>query len=190
MKSLQAIIFDCFGVLYLPIGEDFYASHIPADKRDQIRQLGRQADLGDISQQQFVNQVATLSGLGSHEVENQVLGNLVRNNALLKFSQSLRPKYKIGMLSNISSSTMEKFFKKSECEQLFDAVVISSEVGMAKPDVAIFELTAERLGVEVGCCVMVDDSWINCSGAIEAGMKALKYQSTQQVIKDIEVLLI
>lgn len=187
---IKAIILDCFGVLYVPVGEDFYRSHV-ADyekHRAELHDLGKQADYGLIGQDELVQAVAELSGLDTELVREGVVSGLVRNQALLDYAQTLRPKYKLGMLSNISAHTIDQFFSVAEREQLFDDVVISSEVGLVKPHPAFFELAAQRLGVDTSEVVMIDDSSINCSGAIEAGMRAIAYttlESTQQQLTSI-----
>lgn len=164
---IRAVIFDCFGVLYVPIGKDYYRSHIPnfETHRAALDDLTAQANYGLISQQELADQVAVLAGLPAAEVRANIMGKLVRNQALLDFSQSLRPKYKVGLLSNISSATMDDYFTRAERQQLFDSVVLSSDVGMVKPHPEIFELTAQRLGVDTSECIFIDDNAANCAAA-------------------------
>ena len=47
----------------------------------------------------------------------------------------------------LSNSWGEDRYDRAQLEALFDAWVISGEVGMRKPDPAIYELAAERLGL-------------------------------------------
>ena len=54
--------------------------------------------------------------------------------------------------------------------ELFDAWVISGEVGLRKPDPAIYELAAERLGLPPEACVFVDDLPGNLKPARALGM--------------------
>ncbi len=93
------------------------------------------------------------------------------------------------MLSNISVDGMDAYFDQKQREQLFDASLLSGEVGLTKPHPGIFELMAERLGVETGECVMIDDIEDNCAGADAAGMKAIHYLGNQQVQRDLALLL-
>ena len=188
---IRAVILDCFGVLYVPVGEDFYRSHIEdyEKHKDTIQDLGRQADYGLISQDELVQAVSKLSGLDVETVREGVVSGMMRNAALVRYSQELRQQCKLGMLSNISAHTMDRFFTGREREQLFDDVVISSEVGLVKPHPAIFELAAQRLGVDASEVVMIDDSPANCSGAIEAGMQAIVYETFDGTRKQLEALL-
>lgn len=59
---IKAVILDCFGVLYIPLGEDFYKSHVPnyEQNRDTLRELDYAVDMGKISQEQLVEQVAEI----------------------------------------------------------------------------------------------------------------------------------
>jgi epoxide hydrolase-like predicted phosphatase len=76
-----------------------------------------------------------------------------------------------------------------EIRELFDAVVISAEVGLHKPQPEIFLLAAERLGVEPKQCVFVDDLRENCEGAEAVGMTAVLHRHPEQTIERLEELL-
>ena len=76
------------------------------------------------------------------------------------------------------------FVEKPEVEY-FDSIVLSSDVGLMKPDVRIYELSASQLGVEPAECVFVDDLQKNVDGAINAGMQAIKYDSFDQFRDEI-----
>lgn len=188
---IKGVIFDCFGVLYISAGSYFYQTAIPHydEIEERLHELGRQCDLGFITQADLVAQVAELSGLDKTYVARHIQGKLRRNDALLSFSQSLRPERRVGLLSNIGAGTMEGYFSKPEQHRLFDAVVLSGEAGMVKPYPEIYCLTAERLGVQPGECVMIDDSEENCAGADAAGMQAILYRSNRQVIDELNRLL-
>jgi epoxide hydrolase-like predicted phosphatase len=61
-------------------------------------------------------------------------------------------------------------------EELFDAWVISGEVGLRKPDPAIYELAAERLGLAPEACVFVDDLPGNLKPAGALGMATVLHR--------------
>jgi FMN phosphatase YigB (HAD superfamily) len=72
---------------------------------------------------------------------------------------------------------------------LFDATIISGEVGLAKPEIDIYLLTATKLGLEPRECVFVDDLAINVRGAAEAGMVGVHHRSTRSTLEELEILL-
>ncbi|MGI5504769.1 HAD-IA family hydrolase [Lentzea sp. CA-135723] len=70
-----------------------------------------------------------------------------------------------------------------------DVAVISGEVGLAKPDTEIYELTARRLNLRTDECVFVDDLAVNVRGAAEAGMVGVHHRSTRSTLEELEILL-
>lgn len=72
---------------------------------------------------------------------------------------------------------------------LFDAAVLSGEVGLAKPDLAIYRLVAVKLDVEPRECVFVDDLAVNIRGAVDAGMVGVHHRSTRATLEELEILL-
>lgn len=67
-------------------------------------------------------------------------------------------------------------------ESLFDQVIISGEVGFRKPDPEIFQLAAERAGVDPSGCVFVDDLPLNCEGARAVGMEAIHHTDPESTL--------
>jgi putative hydrolase of the HAD superfamily len=59
---------------------------------------------------------------------------------------------------------------------LFDAVVISSEVGMRKPEERIFRHTAGLLGLEPEECMFIDDVAANITAAEAIGLTCLRHR--------------
>jgi putative hydrolase of the HAD superfamily len=57
-------------------------------------------------------------------------------------------------------------------ERLFDPMVISCEIGVAKPDPAYFRQTLDRLGLPAGQVLFVDDVLANVESAREVGLVA------------------
>jgi putative hydrolase of the HAD superfamily len=72
---------------------------------------------------------------------------------------------------------------------LFDATVISGEVGLHKPQPEIYRLACERLGVEPDDAVFVDDLRENCAGAAAVGMAAVLHRDSERTIAELERLL-
>lgn len=188
---IRGIIFDCFGVLYIDASRYFYEHNVTDYERlrPELLSLNKAYDYGLLSQAELDQSVSELTGLELSFVSEHIQGMQQRNVELLKYAQSLRKDHKIGMLSNIGVGAMDRFFDLKERQELFDAVVLSGEESIVKPHPHIFELAAERLGLTPGECVMIDDLEENCSGADAAGMKAILYQSNDQVKNELAAVL-
>ena len=72
---------------------------------------------------------------------------------------------------------------------IFDETVISGEVGMHKPNPGIYLLACERLGIEPGDAVFVDDLRENCEGAEAVGMAALLHRDSVETVAKLEEML-
>jgi len=172
---IRAIIFDCFGVLYVE-AKDAYFSHFP-EHYDELHDLNTRADHGFIDRQTYTEAVAKITGVSVEETAKAFMKEHVINKPLIDYIRNLKKHYKIGLLSNIGRDWMQDFFDEHQLHDLFDAVVISSQEGITKPNPLIFERTAERLGVSPDECIMIDDIKDNCDGAKAAGMRAILFDA-------------
>ena len=76
---------------------------------------------------------------------------------------------KLGLLSNAGRGWTERLRQRGVTE-LFDDVVVSADVGLAKPDPAVFLLAARRLGVPPVACLMIDDQPQHLESARQVGL--------------------
>lgn len=186
---IRAIISDCFGVLYTGSLQTLL-SMAPATQRDAMMKIVAQSDYGDLTRSQFNVAVGQLVGLSEQEVEAIVTARRQRNPAMVQYLHELRGRgYVTALLSNIGADSIERLFTPDELAMLFDVTVLSYQVRLRKPDHAIYRLTAERLGVAPGECIMIDDVTENCDGARQAGMQAIHHTDSEQTRQALEALL-
>jgi putative hydrolase of the HAD superfamily len=79
------------------------------------------------------------------------------------------------LVSNCSRST-RPVVDDLGLEREMDAVVLSFEVGAAKPDAAIYRAALDRLGSEPAGAAFVDDQSVYCDGAAALGMRTYLIQ--------------
>lgn len=108
-----------------------------------------------------------------HEAWRQAQAAIAPNLDLVR---ALRPPYRLSILSNADLGLRRRVETELEIRDLFDDVVISAEVGLAKPEPAIFRLAAARLGLPPEACVFVDDWDLNVEAARAVGMTAVLYR--------------
>jgi HAD superfamily hydrolase (TIGR01509 family) len=111
-----------------------------------------------------------------HEAWRSGQHPIVENIELVR---RLRPPYRTAVLSNADSTLPDRLRDGLAIYDLFDDVVCSALVRMAKPDPAIYALSAERLGLPVERCVFIDDSERNIEAARAAGMHAVYFRIDQ-----------
>ncbi len=188
---IKAIIFDFFGVIgvstYQMIVDDI---EISTELQTELTDLHRAFDHGFMSEPEFMKNYASLLSLDQYEFEKRYYKAQSRfhtSEKLLNYIKVLRTEYKIGLLSNVGEESYLEFIKP--IENNFDKVVTSFSVELAKPDTAIFEYTANELGVLTSECLMVDDTENNCRGAITAGMQAIRYINFEDFSEQIKIYL-
>lgn len=187
--AIKAIVFDCFGVLVTSARvalKNDYPKYIR-----QIDNLCHQYDYGVISRQQFDDELARLFMITSKQVESRYWAKMIRYEKVVEWVRRLKTsgKYKIGMLSNVGPNFMNDFFDPMERNELFDEVILSSEVGIAKPNAAAYQMIADKLGVKLSECVMIDDTYLNIDAAKSIGMHGIWFISVDQARDELDKIL-
>ena len=183
---IKAVVFDCFGVLMVDAITAYQQLH--PEVSSQIDELDRQADAGYISQREQIEGYKELTGDDEAEIMKYLKKEHKLNKPVVEIIKQLKPKYKIGMLSNIGVSWYEELVPK-DVRELFDETVLSHEVGMVKPYPEIYEYLISKLGVEADEVLFIDDILSNCDGARAVGMEAIHYVTVSNLKKELTELL-
>lgn len=187
---IKAIIFDFFGVLVTEGFKRFCDKYFPYDKekRRKAIDLVTAHDWGKVTKAEYVTGLAKLAGTGEATVADHMADNQPNDILLEYIKKELKPKYKVGVLSNSGDDYLSKILDAKDVA-IFDDIILSYQHGLVKPQTEIFELAAERLGVLTTECVFVDDSQNHCEGAQRAGMKAIFYEDFPSLKKQLELIL-
>lgn len=98
-------------------------------------------------------------------------GRLVLFDDSVHTLEALRPRFKLGLVTNGPSRTQRAKIEQFRLIDYLDLLIVSDEVGVAKPDPAIFAIALERLDVSPGEALFVGDSpEFDLRGAAAAGM--------------------
>jgi HAD superfamily hydrolase (TIGR01509 family) len=111
------------------------------------------------------------------------------NQELLEYARSLKKDRKIGLLSNAWVNVRERLGNLYEFIDVFDVAVFSSEVGVRKPEKAIYDLMLAKLEAVPQEAVFIDDFPVNVRGAGEAGLHSIHFVNNIQLFKEIIELL-
>lgn len=187
---IKAVIFDCFGVLVESSYRRFFDGYL-SDKPEIVRKinlLSEQSARANITIDDFYHQVSELTGISESEIRNHLSYHPPNIELLNHIRDELKPSYKIGLLSNVSSDRLDELFTDDQVK-LFDGIVLSYAVKMIKPEREIYLLAASRLGVLPSECVFIDDVERYATGAKSAGMQAIVYRDFMDYHHQAETLL-
>jgi putative hydrolase of the HAD superfamily len=90
--------------------------------------------------------------------------------------QLLRAARVAGLRTALLSNSWGNRYPTDLISEVFDVVVISSEVRLRKPDRRIYQMVLDRLGISGPAAVFVDDAEPNVHGAQAAGMRAIVHR--------------
>jgi len=172
----RAILFDCFGVLATGTWCAFLDTVPPSVDRTALHDLNRAHDAGIISHTEFDKQIVALTGAHPKDIESVGVADVHKNHRLINhIRESLRPQYRVGILSNIASDWVTRTLLDEQEQALFDVMVFSYQVGVAKPDPEIFHVACQRLDLPPAEILFIDDVPNNVSAAQSVGMQAAVY---------------
>ena len=114
-----------------------------------------------------------------------------RNMRTLEWMKALKASgRKIGILTNQPVDFAVRFRKVfPDFIAVADAMVISGDERMFKPQRRIYDLLAARIGLKPENLCFVDDVESNCEGARRAGWKAIRFEDNAQVERDFGILV-
>jgi putative hydrolase of the HAD superfamily len=153
-----------------------------------------QLERGEITEGEFGKRLGAHLGpdFDLHHLRDVYVGELEPNERMVEYVARLRER---GLRTALCTNNVREWEhlwrpKVANLDELFEVIVDSGFVGMRKPEPAIYQLTLERLGgVAAEECVFVDDLDVNCEGAREVGMYAVRFAEAEQAIAEIEALL-
>ncbi|RBQ17048.1 HAD family phosphatase [Spongiactinospora rosea] len=94
-----------------------------------------------------------------------------------------------GVRTCLLSNSWGDYYSREGWDLLFDAVVISGEVGMRKPEPGIFEHALGQVGLSAGECVFVDDIEANIVAARGLGITGIHHRDPVETIGRLETML-
>jgi epoxide hydrolase-like predicted phosphatase len=204
-RRYNALIVDFGGVLTTPLQDAMqeFAEDLGLELQDLVRvalaaytgsedSLVTDFETGRISEEEFsVAFAARLTETsGKHVPAEDLVKKLFRmrlEEPMFEFVAAAKATgYRTGLLSNSWGTDV---YPRHRFDGLFDEVVISGEVGLRKPDPAIFELMTEKLAVPASESVFVDDHPGHLQAALEHGMTTVLHRSPAETIAELQRLL-
>lgn len=111
-----------------------------------------------------------------------------RDEELFAWFAAQRGPRRTAILSNSGPGARERE-RHHGFEGVTDDIVYSHEVGLAKPDPAVYALSASRLGVEPGEVLFLDDLAVNVAAAAAEGWHAVLHVDTPTSIRAMEQVI-
>ena len=153
--------------------------------------IAHQATVGTAQSNDVWNYVGAELGLSDSELadlERDFWNGDKLNLDLIDYIRSKSETYRSFILSNAWLDARVLFDSIPELN-IFEEIIISAEVGMAKPDGSIFLYACDKTGVAASQIVFVDDMEENVDAAIALGMNGIVFESTAQTLIDLNKII-
>ena len=197
--SIRAVFFDLGGVLLrteFQAPRQQLAERLGMEYDDLVKIVfdsdsGIKATMGEISSEEHWNSVMKRLKRPASEliaIRDEFFAGDIIDRTLLVYLRSLRGKYKTGLISN-AWGDLRDYIVKEKFDDAFDKMIISAEVGAAKPEPRIFQIALEQFGVKPNEAVFVDDFLINIKGCEKVGIKGIHFRDSESTLRQLKELL-
>lgn len=197
--TIRAVFFDLGGVILRTefqsprerLAERVGLTYEELDKIVFASRSSQDASIGKVSEDdhwKFVARALHRPLKERESIHREFFAGDIIDRELIAFIRSLRPRYGTGLISNAWDG-LRPYMEREKFADSFDHLTISAEVGVMKPDAAIFQYALEQLEVNPKEAVFVDDFAENVAGCEAVGMHGIHFHSAEQALKDLKKLL-
>jgi len=197
VAEVKLIVFDMGHVFvdfeWEEVCRGFYA--LSGHTRDEFRSVlhyvgGLGYERGEITTEDFLKELNARLGTTLSVDEFKVLWNATfrENPEMAALLQALKASYPLYLLSNTNEVHYRHLQDTYGVARHFQELILSYEVGHAKPDAAIYQVVLERSGLAAANCVFVDDLPGNVAAARALGMHGIQFTGIEALKSELQAL--
>ena len=200
--SIKAVFFDLGGVILRTeyqaprqhLAESFGMDYDDIDKvvfGGGANGSAARASVGEITEEEHWQNVMKILNLPlseSERVREEFFAGDLIDHEIVEFLRSIKPKYKTGLISNAWSG-LRNYIVREKFDDAFHHMIISAEVGVAKPDPKIYHIALEQLQVEPKEAVFVDDFYENIEACEKVGMKGIHFTDPKSALGQLKKMI-
>lgn len=197
--TIKAVFFDLGGVIVRTeyqaprqhLAESLGMDYEDIDKIVFGSVSAARASIGEIDEEEHWRNVMKTLKLPASEyprVREEFFAGDVIDREIVEFLRAIKPKVKTGVISNAWSG-LRNYILREKFDDAFHHMVISAEVGVAKPDARIYHIALEQLQVKAKEAIFVDDVLENIEACEKVGMKGVHFKDAKSAIKQVKSLL-
>jgi len=192
--ALRAVVFDYGMVLTGQPDAEAYAAllritGLPKEEFEPRYWADRHAyDEGKLTGLAFWQKFMRVAGMTPDQKTAEELNRwdarlwTTENPAMLTWQLALKQHgLRTAILSNMGDNVLESVEREFDWIDRFDVLVWSFQVGLAKPDPAIYRLTIDKLGAPPEETLFIDDKAPNIAAARALGMKAIEFSTIERL---------
>jgi putative hydrolase of the HAD superfamily len=196
-RRYKGLLLDFGGVLttdfFASIDDHLQRRGLPRGRFRQLvttdpagRALYQRIERGEISQAAFERELAALLGVDPSGLVAGMLAGLQLDQRIVRAAARARAGgIRVGVITNSWGTEPYDPYAGYGLHERYDAVIVSGEVGIRKPDPAIYLVAADKLGLPTSACVLVDDVAANLPPAAELGMATIHHTDSAATVQEL-----
>ena len=179
---MKTVIFDMYGVILKESKGNFIPytiSHFPQSEHERIIKLIREEKMftkagnGEITSDEFLTAIGYENP--SFYMRDYIENHLTMDEDFYKFAEDMKEKYNYALLSNDVSAWSKYITEYYKLDEYLPVKIVSADVHCRKPEVKIFQIALERLGIPAEECIFIDNSVENLLVASNIGMDVILF---------------
>ncbi len=200
-SEIHAVLFDLGGVILRTddpqprkeLAKSFNQTYAELDRIVFSNPVSQLAECGQATPEQVWAEIGRLLGINNQQIpvfrRRFFEGDRV-DEELIKLISRMRGTYRTGLLSNTWIKDLAGFIHKDlKIPDIFDVILSSAALELAKPDEKIFIAALETLGTRAEETVFVDDNLENILAANRLGLRTIHFFNTIQTRDDLLALI-
>jgi len=182
-----AIIFDFFDVVHNDPFLRWLKSH-GLKREGALHEASVELDKGRITTSEFFDRLQKLTDQSASEIADEMTSFHGYDQDVMDLIRILSKDYRVGLLSNGPSGFVRELLTNAGIEDAFHHIVISSEVGMVKPDPEIFQHILSRMSAKPNTTIFIDDNPKNVAAAVKLGICGIQFVGIQDLRVSLQKL--
>lgn len=180
---IKAIIFDYYGVLQQDEYVTWLNDHNIA-RTSELDNLARAYDHREITRDEHDQRLRNIVGFPVTYSDIYKATPPSASNDMIELVRKLHANYALGLLSN-AAADLRPHLEKLHILDLFDEILISSELGIAKPQAGIYQLMLTSLQVAPHEAIYIDDNPAYVNAAHSLGIESIVFTSKKEILQEL-----
>ncbi len=176
---IRAIFFDFGGVIQ--------RTEYQSPRQHLAERLNMEYD--DLVRLVFDSETSRKACLGAATVDAHWTAVMKKLNRPSSESHAFRDEFFGGDVLDRELIQLMRELRRQKFVDVFDAMTISAEVGVVKPEAKIFQIALDQLQVRAKEAILVDDFIENIEGCEKVGMQGLHFKDPEKAFRKLKALL-
>jgi putative hydrolase of the HAD superfamily len=155
------------------------------------QEIVHEFETGRLSNEGFYDHIRTscsLNGLAYADFLPLFNDIFDEDGRVIRLIEELKSHVKLGMISNTNAIHSKHLIERYELFSHFHKVWFSNDVGLRKPDPAIYRLALDHFKAQPNEAVFIDDLEPNIEGARRMGIHGIHYRGYENLVAELETL--